>query len=43
MKQFEMPKIDVMKLAVEDVITTSEGGGMMPPPPANPSAEEFCI
>lgn len=37
MKQFEKPEIDVMKLAAEDIITTSEEEVPMP------SVEQFCV
>lgn len=40
MKLFEMPEIDVMKFAVEDVITTSNGEEE---PAPMPSGGEFCI
>ncbi len=40
MKLFEMPEVEVVKLAAEDVIATSLD---TPPAPAQPSAEDFCV
>ena len=41
MKLFETPVVEVVKFAVEDVITTSNGG-FAPPPAPNPSEDDFC-
>ena len=37
-KLFEMPEIEVMKIAVEDVIATS----VTPTPAPEPSADDWC-
>lgn len=39
MKLFEMPEVEVVKLAAEDVIATS----LVPPPPAQETEEDFCV